>query len=92
MDWNEAKNACEKLGEGWRLPTKDELDIIYKNRALIGGFGKLQPDYEQTFYWSSSLLADGNNNYYYIHLITEFHTTVMDKNEALSVRAVRTIL
>ena len=25
MPWNEAKKACENLGDGWRLPTKDEL-------------------------------------------------------------------
>jgi uncharacterized membrane protein YhaH (DUF805 family) len=31
MSLDDAKNACVNLGEGWRLPTKDELEIINKN-------------------------------------------------------------
>ena len=29
MNWENAKAACERLGNGWRLPTKDELQILY---------------------------------------------------------------
>lgn len=47
MEWDEAKKSCETLGSGWRLPTKAELRILYKNRYKIGGF-------RNTFYWSSS--------------------------------------
>ncbi len=47
MDWFEAKKACEKLGKGWRLPTLNELLIMYKNRDKIGGFGSKG-------YWSSA--------------------------------------
>ena len=36
MKWDEAKKACENLGDGWRLPTKDELNILYKNKDKIG--------------------------------------------------------
>ena len=43
--WDEAKEACEALGEGWRLPTKNELNEIYKNR--VGGFANYG-------YWSST--------------------------------------
>ena len=35
MNWN---NAYAKLGKGWRLPTKDELDTLYQNRDKIVGF------------------------------------------------------
>jgi uncharacterized protein (TIGR02145 family) len=45
--WREAKKACANLGDGWRLPTKDELNILYENKENIGGF-----DYR--WYWSSS--------------------------------------
>ena len=47
MNWDEAKIACKKLGPGWRLPTKDELYMLYKNKEEIGGFAI-------DFYWSSS--------------------------------------
>ena len=47
MNWNEAKKACYALGSRWRLPTKDELDILYRNKYEIGGFAKY-------YYWSST--------------------------------------
>mgnify|MGYP000138273031 CR=1 FL=1 len=30
MRWDAAKKACADIGDGWRLPTKDELNILYK--------------------------------------------------------------
>ena len=47
MTWNEAKKACYALGSRWRLPTKDELNLLYTNRKKIGGF-------TYDFYWSST--------------------------------------
>ena len=40
MDWDEAKVACTKLGNGWRLPTKVELNSMYLNKKLLGGFSR----------------------------------------------------
>ena len=47
MNWDEAIVACKKLGTGWRLPTKDELYMLYKNKEEIGGFA-------YSTYWSST--------------------------------------
>jgi len=47
MTWRDAKIACAKLGNGWRLPNKDELNILYKNKDKIGGFAN-------SSYWSST--------------------------------------
>ena len=47
MNWDEAKKACADLGDGWRLPTKDELNILYQNKDKIGGFAS-------NYYWSST--------------------------------------
>jgi hypothetical protein len=49
MDWSEAMKAFENLGDGWRLPTKDELNILYKNKNK--SFQGLR--YWNT-YWSST--------------------------------------
>jgi hypothetical protein len=51
MTLDEAKAACAKLGKGWRLPTKIELNILYLNRVKIGGFAD---DLAYPYYWSST--------------------------------------
>ena len=51
MNWEDAKKACENLGRGWRLPTKDELNTLYINKDKIGGF-------ERYDYWSSTEYGD----------------------------------
>ncbi len=48
MNWISAEKKCRELGKGWRLPTENELDILYKYRDKIGGFS---PD----GYWSSTV-------------------------------------
>ena len=47
MDWREATKACADLGDGWRLPTRDELNILFENKDKIGGFAN-------NLYWSST--------------------------------------
>jgi len=47
MTWDDAVKACADLGDGWRLPTKDELNVLYENQYEIGGFANLN-------YWSST--------------------------------------
>ena len=45
--WVDANNSCINIGDGWRLPTIDELKILYKNRESIGNF-------KWDSYWSST--------------------------------------
>jgi cell division protein FtsB len=47
MKWDEAIKACKNLGYGWRLPTEDELNVLYENKDKIGGF-------TNNYYWSST--------------------------------------
>ena len=49
MSWFDAIQACESLGNGWRLPTKSELEIIYKELYLKG-----KGNFKPSIYWSSS--------------------------------------
>ena len=83
MTWFEAKKACEELGEGWRLPTKDEIIVIFKElfKKNIGGL-KLGT------YWSGTEINEKKAYWY------SFYGKGMglngNKNAATYVRAVRT--
>ena len=47
MSWNAAQQACIDLGPGWRLPTQQELNILYQNKYIIG-------TYDYDYYWSNT--------------------------------------
>ena len=53
MFWNEATDSCKALGDGWRLPTKDELNEMYLNKIQLKGFAK-------AIYWSGTKVNDEN--------------------------------
>jgi hypothetical protein len=53
FNWKEAKSLCESYGEGWRLPTKDELKCLYTNKDNVGGFLR-------DWYWSSDRVGQFN--------------------------------
>jgi hypothetical protein len=46
-NWEDANTECALLGEGWRLPTRAELLLMYKNKDVVGGFAS-------NAYWSST--------------------------------------
>lgn len=60
--WEEAKKVCDEYlitidgvtYDDWRLPTKEELAMIYQNRLTIGGFKS------HGYYWSSTEGGLGN--------------------------------
>lgn len=81
MNWEDAKKACESLGNGWRLPNKNELNTLYQNKDKIGGF-------TNDLYWSGTKEEYatpwgqnfGNGTMYYFN----------EKSYSLYVRAIRT--
>jgi len=79
MNWVTAKKACEALGNGWRLPTKNELNILYQNRNKIGGF-------RDSYYWSSSA---GSNDDAWYQSFYRGNTYNYSKDSTYRVRAVR---
>jgi len=79
MNWYDAKIYCKKLGAGWRLPTKDELNMLYENKEEIGGFAS-------NYYWSST---EVDYNYAWIQNFFNGYQSNNNKNYYNYVRAVR---
>ena len=69
--WDNAKTWCANLGPAWRLPTRDELRIINRNKTVIdsaleangyttlGGLCWSSESYDEFFAWS----VDMNDGY-----------------------------
>lgn len=53
LDWQVAINAAQSYGYGWRLPTKEELDLLYQQKEIVGGF-------TDDFYWSSTNVGESS--------------------------------
>jgi len=57
MTFNEAKEYAAKLDvhghKDWHVPTKAELNVLFNNRAAIGGFD-VTGSYPAGWYWSAS--------------------------------------
>ena len=81
MNWVDAKRACAALGKGWRLPTKEELNILYQNKDKIGGFA-------YDYYWSST---EYDHNYAWYQVFYNGSQFDVNKGYALYVRAVRAL-
>ena len=80
-NWESAKKVCKNLGDGWRLPTKEELHLMWLNRDNIGGFAA-------AYYWSSSEF--GNNSAWFQDFLFGYQSTSHKVNPGY-VRAVRDV-
>jgi hypothetical protein len=83
MIYEDAIYACEKLGDGWRLPTIRELiQIIELNKAVLG-------DYNNENYFSSTF---SNNGELWIYLHSEAEDAYLESSDFAEGRliAVRT--
>jgi len=79
--WVLAIKVCETYGEGWHLPTKDELNCLFKNKDTIGGFSN-------TYYWSSSEYK--NDSYFtWYQDFSSGSQNAFDLTNKLSVRCVK---
>ena len=52
LDWHAAINAAQAYGYGWHLPTKEELNLLYQQKEIVGGI-------DDDFYWSSTVVSEG---------------------------------
>jgi hypothetical protein len=79
--WNYAKIVCAELGDGWRLPTREELSLMYLNKNEIGGFAA-------AYYWSSSESTSSLAWNQFFNYGNQYHS---NKNYTYYVRAVRSL-
>jgi len=86
--YKEAVEFCKKKGEGWRLPTKDELAIIYQNRIIIVENQEGKGRFSSSDYWSSSMrnnyegyivnFSTGQEHYYSVNIKNVFRCVQSD--------------
>ena len=80
--WKNAKAICATLGPGWRLPTKEELYILYQNKNKIGNFSKYG-------YWSSSTGNQEGVAWHQDFYLGGTKPSIANKNSPWGVRAVK---
>jgi len=85
MNFDEAAKACSELGEGWRVPNRDELNILFKNLEIIGNIKK------KKIYWSSEEHATNVGFAYGRDFMYEKSYVYGTKEASFLVRAVRAI-
>ena len=81
MDWLSAMAACNVLGDGWRLPTQEELKNICGKKSELGGF-------TGRYYWSS---REDDKEFAWSHYFGSNDQLSFYKSNAYSVRAVRSL-
>jgi uncharacterized protein (TIGR02145 family) len=90
MNFDDSKKVCKAFGDGWRLPTKNELNILFLNKDKISGLPKFSNGYWDpiNFYWSSteySSITAWNQDFRKGEQKNEYRT------EKFNVRAVRSL-
>ena len=82
MNWESAKKACSSLGNGWRLPTYEELKVMHEELHK-NAKGNFKPD----VYWGNAWNDSSQAIMYYFNSGNSFSTNKL--NEQHYVRAVR---
>jgi hypothetical protein len=67
------------LGDGWRLPTEDELNFIYKNKDKIGSFSN-------SHFWSNTVMVCFN---FWHTILIPVQSSLNDKESKHNVHALR---
>ena len=87
MSWDLALKSCNDLGDGWRMPYIEELEVMVNVLNFDSGFS----DDDGTGYWSSNEVKNRHNvtlGVCFSHILARLEFL---KSEKLKVRAVRNI-
>ena len=82
MSWYQAMIYIDSLGDGWRLPTIEELRNAYNIGAV---------DFQKNFYWSSSMYTQETTNAWYMSFYDGYvhHNNKNYRNHVRCVREVK---
>ena len=84
MKWTKANKICDDLElngyTDWYLPSKEELNKLYLNKYIIGGFS-------DSWYWSST---EGRPGTAWLEIFNNGNKHIYFKDDTYNVRAVRT--
>ena len=85
--WSKAKQWCRNHGDGWRLPTKDELLVIYTNKLDVNYWLKRCNSgiLKDSWYWTST---EYNSDYAWLVGMNDGDTSYYAKSYHYYVRAV----
>jgi hypothetical protein len=83
LNYNDAQKACTNLGENWRLPNLDELDMIFKA-------SKEGDNFANTYYWTATEYNKFNAWALLLKNYGNFNKEFYGKSNKLNVRAVKT--
>lgn len=82
MTWEEAKESCASLSNGWRLPTLAEFKkTLYPDRSGI-------PNTDSNYYWSSTDYDYDTNTMWIFHFLNG-KASLTNKHNTYYVRPVR---
>ena len=83
-----AQKEAAKLGDGWRVPTDEELNLICDNKANIAGLNLTGSD-PDGWYWSSTPFNDYNAR---CQRLSYGHQSHALRSDGLPVRLVRSLV
>ena len=81
LTWKGAITAANAYGSGWHLPTTDELNLLYQQKTVVGGFAN-------NYYWSSTESGSGMALYQYFYNGSQDTTNKLYTNKVRAVRAI----
>jgi len=88
MNLQAAEGECDYYGDGWRLPTIEELKIMCENKDVIGGF--VSDPYMDDMYWSSDEMEKGGSTYPMSFYFYSCREETQLRDDWIRVRLVRT--
>ena len=88
LDSYPAFKACNDMGIGWYLPSKNELNSLYGNKNAIGNYNTNNSD--NSIYWSSTESNSSNSWYQNFYVGSQGYSSRY-KSDSYRVRCVRRV-